>query len=428
MKFRRPLLACFPLLLVAFLASLLPVSAQRLSSLGEAPDWTSLGAYQETMSREEFERLLRTLYAPGGGWEPFIRLREHEALLVTDSNRASAPFVLRFARTKAMPKPPRYWRPAAVRQPAPTGRPLAGVRIALDPGHLGGRWARMEERWFQIEGASPVMEGELTLQVAELLAPKLKALGAEVLWVRRTTDPTTPDRPDDLRERARAALQERGIAAPPENYSSPADPEREKSVAWEAERFFYRLGEIRARGHKVNDQLQPDLTVCLHFNAEEWGEPTKPTLLDRQHLHMLINGNYWPSELRSDDVRFEMLQRLLQRVHEEEIPLGVSVGAALQRATDLPPYAYPNDRARRIQPASLVWARNLLANRLYRSPVVYCEPYVMNSVEGHARIQAGDYEGLREVAGEMRPSIFREYAQAVADGIAWHYRSRPTAR
>lgn len=429
MKIARESWLCRALALLLLFCSLLlpvrPLPAQRLSALGQAPDWKSLEIFQETISRPDFERLLRTLYAPGGGWEPFVRLREHEAVLVTDSNVTGTPFVLRFARAKAIPLPPRYWKPAAA-QPA-ARRPLEGVRIALDPGHLGGEWAKMEERWFQLEGGQPVMEGELTLKVAELLAPKLEALGAEVLWVRRTTEPTTTERPDDLREKARAALKERGVASPTESYAGPADPNKEQSVGWEAERFFYRLGEIRARGKKVNAELKPDVTLCIHFNAEDWGDPARPTLLPNQHLHMLINGNYGPGELRYDDVRFEMLQRLLQRVHDEEIPLGVSVAAALQRATDLPPYNYPNDRARRIQPASLVWARNLLANRLYHSPVVYCEPYVMNSVEGHARIQAGDYEGEREVAGASRPSIFREYAQAVAEGVAWHYRTRRKA-
>jgi len=42
----------------------------------------------------------------------------------------------------------------------------------------------------------------------------------------------------------------------------------------------------------------------------------------------------------------------------------------------------------------------------------------MNSTEGFARIEAGDYEGTREVGGVQRKSIFREYAQAVADGLA----------
>ena len=51
------------------------------------------------------------------------------------------------------------------------------------------------------------------------------------------------------------------------------------------------------------------------------------------------------------------------------------------------------------------------------------EPYVMNSTADHARIQAGDYEGLREISGKPRPSIFREYADALALGLERHYRA-----
>ena len=42
----------------------------------------------------------------------------------------------------------------------------------------------------------------------------------------------------------------------------------------------------------------------------------------------------------------------------------------------------------------------------------------MNNGEVFQRIQAGDYEGEKEIAGKNRLSIFREYAQAVADGLA----------
>lgn len=390
--------------------------------MGEKHDWNALAAFHETITRTEFERLLRTLYAPAGGWEPFMRIRGESVELTTDSTRPDRVFVLRFAGSAETRKTaPRYWTAAGTRKPA--DRPLQGVRVALDPGHLGGEWAQLEERWFQIDQAEPVREGELTLRVAELLAPQLEALGAEVLWVRRDSTPATPLRPEALRDRAREAMQERGVEGIRDTYAGPADPERERSVQWEAERFFYRLGEIRARGKKVNDELRPDVTLCLHFNAEAWGDPARPTLVERNHLHMLVNGNYGPGELRYDDVRFELLQRLLQRTHEEEIPLSESVGAALQRWTDLPLYVYTDTRARRVKPASLVWARNLLANRLYHSPVVYCEPYVANSIEGYARIQAGDYVGEREVAGQRRPSIFREYASAVAEGLALHYRN-----
>jgi hypothetical protein len=47
---------------------------------------------------------------------------------------------------------------------------------------------------------------------------------------------------------------------------------------------------------------------------------------------------------------------------------------------------------------------------------------VMNSTEGFARIETGDYDGTREIDGVQRKSIFREYAQAVADGLAEYCR------
>ena len=43
---------------------------------------------------------------------------------------------------------------------------------------------------------------------------ELTALGAEVLWVRRTTAPLTPKRPDDLHFAARAELELRGVVEP----------------------------------------------------------------------------------------------------------------------------------------------------------------------------------------------------------------------
>jgi hypothetical protein len=70
-----------------------------------------------------------------------------------------------------------------------------------------------------------------------------------------------------------------------------------------------------------------------------------------------------------------------------------------------------------------VWTRNLLANRLYRCPVVYLEPYVMNNRTVYERVQLGDFEGTREVGGVQRKSIYREYADAVADGLAAYYES-----
>jgi hypothetical protein len=122
--------------------------------------------------------------------------------------------------------------------------------------------------------------------------------------------PTTPKRPDDFREIAKAVLAKTGVNDARENYD-PDDTDKEKSIRWQSELLFYRQSEIRYRAKKVNLKLQPDLVLCLHFNAEGWGDPKNPTLIDRNHFHVLVNGSYLPDELQHDDVRYEMVRRLL---------------------------------------------------------------------------------------------------------------------
>jgi hypothetical protein len=56
--------------------------------------------------------------------------------------------------------------------------------------------------------------------------------------------------------------------------------------------------------------------------------------------------------------------------------------------------------------------------------VVFLEPYVMNSRTDYARLIAGDYDGLREINGKPRPSIFREYTDGLVAGLTQHYVSR----
>ena len=427
MRTRMPL---FFLLTVAVLgfAAAPGFRAQNLSALADVPDWRRLDPYQETITRQEFSHLLGTLYAPRGGWQPFIRLDPDAVVLRKSNIPLDDLYTLRFAPsdTARKPLPPRSWRPRGSLPPAapPPDRPLAGVRIALDPGHLGGRWARLEERWFQIGGAPPIMEGEMTLRVARLLADRLRALGAErVDLVRDGDEPSTPLRPADLADAARQLLADQGIDHPRDTSGGPADPQRTFSIPWTSDMLFTRA-DIRARGRRVNDTLRPDLVLCLHFNAEEWGDPAKPALVDKNHLHLLVNGCYGPDEIAKDDVRFEMMLKLLERSGAEELAVAEQVAPALADATGLPPYEYTGHNAVRVGDSQYLWARNLLANRLYECPVVYVEPYVMNSPEVFARVQAGDYEGTRAFGGVPRKSIFREYADAVAAGLVNYYRVR----
>ncbi len=413
------------LLRIVFVLSCLlvccPAPGQRVSPLAPPPDWSQLEAYQETITREEFVHLLERVYAPAGAAKGVVDVDAESAVIKT-ALTPPAEFRLRFAKDAAAARAvPRFWRPVAQLGPATAEQPLAGMKIAIDPGHLGGHWAKMEERWFQIGESRPIIEGELTLRVAQMLAPKLRALGAEVSLVRDALEPVSKERPETLRDTARRELALLGVPSPREHYDGLNDPLRATTIQAQSELLFYRIGEIRQRAELVNTKLQPDLVVCVHFNAEGWGDPFRPDFVPRNHLHVIVNGCYSAGELRFDDQRFEMLTKLLSRAYPEELAASESVATALAAATSLPPYRYTTGNALRVGAGEYLWARNLLANRLYRAPVVFLEPYVMNSEAVWARVQLGDYEGELMIGGAFRRSIFREYAEAVAEGLRDHY-------
>jgi len=393
-----------------------------LSPLAGVPDWSELDAYQGSITQEEFRRWLDALYAPGGAWQETIKLDVAGADIRMDYRNPSATYRLNFAPTQGARKGgPRYWKSTAELGKAPAGKPLAGMTIALDPGHIGGDFARMEERWFQIGNGKPVIEGEMVLIVANLLEPRLKALGAKVVNIRKNTRPVTSQRPRDLRREAADVLQRMGITKYPQTYSSMKDPLRSRSLQWQSEMLFFRTSEVRARADIINRKVQPDLTLCLHFNADAWGDPDRPTLVPNTHFHILVNGAYSQDELSLDDVRHAMLLRLLQGIHQQEIPVATDVARSMAAETGLPPFIYRGPNAVGISGTDYVWGRNLLAGRIFMNPVLFMEPYVMNSQLDYERIQAGDYEGTRVIGGVERRSIFREYADSLATGLAEHF-------
>ena len=95
----------------------------------------------------------------------------------------------------------------------------------------------------------------------------------------------------------------------------------------------------------------------------------------------------------------------------------------MAKRTGLPAYQYTKDVVRKVGTSGYVYARNLVATRVYKCPVVYFEPYVMNSHEVFARIQAGDYEGTKQINGVERPSIYREYVDSVVEGLVEYYQA-----
>jgi hypothetical protein len=392
-----------------------------ISPLADKPNWDTLKALAGVMSRSEFEQAVASVYSDQSPMP--LPWRVDGTALAVDTSPGQPPVKIEFHNLEALrTKPPRYWRTAQELPPLRPGEPpLQGLHIALDPGHIGGGYAQLEERWLSMNPGEAVMEGTIVLQVANLLKPRLEALGAIVTFVRSQEAPVTTQKPDDLRPVARQVLLDAGVPDPPESYDNRYDERRIISVQWQAEKLFYRVSEIRARANRVNHELKPDLVLCLHLNAEAWGDPLKPSFVPQNHLHLLVNGCYSPGELQHEDIRFEMLQRVFSRVHEYEIPMADTVAGAMAQATGLPAYAYTKNTARRVSGSTYVYARNLLANRLYQCPVLYFEPYVMNHEETYKRLLLGYYIGRTLLDGKLVSSPLEDYTRGVVRGLEEYY-------
>lgn len=358
----------------------------QLSSLASAPDWDELDTLQNAVSAETFEELLRTVYALPNSWEDYFTI-------------APAPDAIEIQ--KSFDPADRYqlsteFAPTGPPEPLP---PLDEIHIAIDPGHIGGEYAELEQRSFDPtpddDSDIPVREGDLSLATARHLKRLLEGLGATVTLVRETGEPVTKSKPEDFM----AEFGDRVLA----------------------EQIFYRTAEIRARADLVNDVIQPDLILCLHYNAEGWSDPAEPWS-PKNHFHIILNGAYMAGEVANEDQRFEMVRNLLSRSTERALPMAQTISDVFLRETTLKPFRYSaQSPAMRLDPKRPIFARNLLANRLYEAPTIFLEPYIMNNREVFARVQLGDYEGLQEVNGIPRRSLVREYAEVLTQGIVEFY-------
>ena len=375
------------------------LAAAVLRAEAPAADWSALKHYQHTISRADFETLVSRVYCPSGALTNYLTYGTNSVTVYSTPAKTNSPlFVLQFASKPSSSIP----------------HPLSFRRVALDSGHIGGEWARMEERFFVRNQDRPVQEAVLNLMVARLLKARLEAAGAEVFLTKNGFEPVTEKRPEDFRVQAarEIAVLTRFDSFPPlEREAAATDAIRKR-----AESLFYRSAEIAARARLLNERIKPDITLCIHFNAVEWDECQN--LVDDNRLVVFVHGDYVETELKEDDQKLRLFSKLLEQSHPLELAAASAIATALASATKLPPAEYGSSSgAVRIGENPYVYARNLAANRLVNGPVVYLEPYYMNNRIVYRRIQLGDYQGEQEIGGRHYKSIFREYADAVTEGL-----------
>ena len=360
--------------------------------------YEELTRFADRRTRSEVEAALRLV-------DPQRQLAPHYTIddgVLAVRGGAGVPPVLVKLRSTPAPEPP--WR---------------ARRIAIDPGHAGGAWSRLEKRHVEGEGGAPVREGDLAWATARLLERGLREAGADVRLLRGPPPvaayPAGADPGFDLRAEAGFRLEE----------EDPLDqPWLPPVKAWRLWRDWQRLQhetpfdlynryDLRRRA-AVAEAFAPDLTLSIHYNF---------TRSDSNGVLVFMPGNFVDGDLATASQRFWAFREALDGRVAPTLRLASAMGAALMRRLDLPALAAGHDADtdhywRAVDPEHGVFARNLAILRRTPGIVLLLEGPCVNQTREYQRLQGTEVE----LDGRHYPQRVREYSEAVLEAL----RSMPT--
>jgi hypothetical protein len=392
-------------------------------------EWSSLSRFSETLTRGEFEQRLNQVFDPFHGLGPFLQITDRSVKVLAVPGHEQLVEV-RFAESsERVKRPPVGFRTVSEISRRSASKSLAGLRVAIEPADIGGKWGDWDDRSTFYPGYGRIEEGDLNLTVAKILERNLQQLGAKVFLTRHSAEPVAGYDPLRLDQETREILARQSYTLPPAFYERarnlPTNSERRFQVAREV--LFAKVIEQRARAAEVQRYFKPDLTIVLQHDASPKSAGGGLAGVNRNIF--FVDGAYQAKELRSDPhQRLRLLTKLFENVTPLETMVAVRIAARFQAVTGDPAVGYGNSANTRTVSGgnSFVVARNLAFNREHDGPVVVTEPYFMNESVTLQRLLAGDYKGSRLVAGRQRESIFREYANSVAAGLVDAYSGNRT--
>jgi N-acetylmuramoyl-L-alanine amidase len=310
-------------------------------------------------------------------------------------------------------------------------KPLNGLKILIDPGHMGGDlWDQRTGKFVSVDGRK-VSEGDLTLWTALVTAKKLVALGASVVLTRDrvgTVSSSTLENYDAspfVRSYFYNSMDD--WMAP--YLEKPIDelkriirtaPESVKAFSQNQRAHFYIFGEDLEARARLMDQFQPDITLVVHYDASKNDQLQNSV----QSLEAFIPGAFRANETGSRKSRALALKHLLEvRRWNQTVELADQVTGAMSKSLSIPrlnkPEAFNGIRVR-----DGVYTRNLfLTRRLKSGLMVYLECLHYDHVNEHARLAVKDRSLKYNSETITYPSRIDAVANGIENGILNYFRS-----
>jgi N-acetylmuramoyl-L-alanine amidase len=291
---------------------------------------------------------------------------------------------------------------------------LMGAKIAIDPGHFGGIYAELEERYIAISQEKTkngqaiwFCEGDLTYLTALALKCLLEQEGAEVMMTRAGF----------------------GKGAIEEDFSSwlqkhPGIEEQFSSLS-KCFRSCYNKEDLQIRAEKIN-AFSPDITVVIHYNAHLTDSEKKAHSIFSQTNYNLafIPGAFCAEELKEKRDRYEFLRLLVTDHIEESTELSRHILTQFVEQLEVPLIAQ-DEKTSYTDSVCLfqeegIYCRNLLLTRLVHTPICYGETLVQNNEEEVYRLSSED----GRIMGVVCPKRIEQVAEAYFEGIKQYYRAK----
>jgi N-acetylmuramoyl-L-alanine amidase len=326
-------------------------------------------------------------------------------------------------------------------RPLPLDLPLQGLKIALDPGHMGGQfWDRFTGKYVKDAQGNVISEAVINLQACLLLRDRLVGLGAEVMITHEGLQPVStndlekfdivPFAQDELRNSIHADWFLKLTSKYPigSDLFSAFDksPERKKLFSENSRGFYFTdRSELWARAEMIN-KFDPDLVLILHHDTSDSNGNNAVNPKSPNRTKAFIVGGFQPQDLGSGLRRRYFVHHLLdQKSWDQSLSLSRHILQQMhqQLKIDIAPEGTGDPLSYSVEPG--IFARDLNIPRMLKAPAIsYLEClFYDRPTEFNAFLKA-NHPML--IDGKNIPYSDRtlQEVQAIADGIIEFARQR----
>ncbi|MCK4517583.1 N-acetylmuramoyl-L-alanine amidase [Candidatus Babeliales bacterium] len=397
--------------------------------------WNGLEQYQKKATREETETRISNYLQKSPTIQDHYKITNDSLMLfasLEDKQQKDPEYVIRFAGEKNPPAPN-----FTITQDS--GKPLEGLRVAIDPVGIGGGMATIERRLIRI-APSEKTENEsieldtsaLNLLTASHLKTKLEKLGAEVLlthdsigqaayekdfdaWLQEFLENNGASEESDSRLLTTLSL----LLERPEillakikefvwNVLSNPEITIKKTLYYSVFNKF----DITARINKIND-FKPHLTLVILYNNSSQKNSNGMSLgTDQNHSLAFVPGGFLKGDLSRKEWRKDFARLALTNNLEDSIDLARHIQGRIQKQLSITPENEDAIENLAINIQKGIYCRNLALTRSVHSPVCYSLPLCIDNFD-ECKIMANQEERDRKI-----DLVAQAYVDAIIDYCA----------